>query len=71
MAATDTSTDTLKTIGEGLRETRQEVHGLKTFIMGMEDRLTGQISGLRDEMTPRLDRIEAMLEKLISQNGQP
>ena len=71
MAVTDAPAGVIEMLGEGLREARQDIHDLKTFVMGMEDRLTGQISDLGDEMTPRLDRIEAMLEKLISQNGQP
>ena len=37
MAVTDTPTTTLGMIGEHLREARQEVHDLKTFVMGMED----------------------------------
>ena len=70
MAVTDAPTTTLGMIGEHLREARQEVHDLKTFVMGMEDRLTERISSVKGELGSRLDRIETMLEKLISQNGQ-
>ena len=71
MAVTDAPAGVTKMLGEGLREARQDIHDLKTFVMGMEDRLTEQIASVKDELGSRLDRIETMLEKLISQNGQP
>ena len=75
MAVVDAPTDvTIQMIGEGLRGARQDIHDLKTFVMGMEDRINERFDGIDgrlDGIDGRLDGIDAKLDKVIAhlENG--
>ena len=65
---------TIGMLGEGLREARQDIHDLKTYVMGMEDRINKRFDGMDgrlDGVDGRLDRIETKLDKVIAhlENG--
>ena len=71
---TEAPAGVIEMIGEGPRETRQEVHDLKTHIMEMEDRLTKRIDAGFAAVDDRFDAVDQRfdaLEKLIrdSLNG--
>ena len=66
MAVTGASTETLQTIGEGLRGARQDVHDLKTFIMEMEDRINGRF----DKMDGRFDKMAEHVSVLALETGR-
>lgn len=69
MTVTEAPAGVIEQIGEHLRETRQEVHDLKTFIMGMEDRLTKRMDDGFATVDHRLDRIESLLGKFVEHFG--
>ena len=48
--ATVTDTTTLEIIGERLREARQDIHDLKTHIVGMEDRTSERFDGIKEQL---------------------
>ena len=57
-----TETVTLEMLGDGLREARQAIHGLKTDIMRLGD-------DLRAEFGERFDTIDGSLAKIMDHLG--
>ena len=62
--ATVTKDVTLEMLGDGLREARQDIHGLKTDIMKLGD-------DLRTEFGERFDGIDGKLAKIMDHLGIP
>ncbi len=70
---TRTTGDALVAIGEKLVELGNGLHGLKTDMAAMEDRLTGQIVDLEERLTKRMDErfgaVESKLDRIIGHLG--
>ena len=79
--ATVTKAATIEMLGDGLRGARQDIHDLKTHVMGMEDRINERFDGVEsrldgvesrlDGVESRLDSVESKLDRIIDhlENG--